>query len=242
MTGRYNTGPESLSEIIASLSKRVAALESGNQVGFTSIDTGALNVTSGILRVGNPTTPAVYFGPVSDGFNTAQGFIFRRANGNTVFDLQGSLSAQFWVLLDDSGNNIISDDTVSEQGIARPYIPINYGVHYNKTIAVTTTSGTFEGMWLFRFKKQQPKVVIDPLFKCSDGTTAGEYQVVNNLTSEVIVDPTVISAGLVGRLPTADFAVSGFHMQDCELELQVRRTAGAGSIGVEIYNAYGRQT
>lgn len=240
---RYNTGnQEDLSRIIADLRRRVENLESGARVGFTSIDSGALEVNSGVFTVGtNPQV--VYFGPVADGIGGfPPGFVFRRANGALVFDLEGAGTAQYWALRDEQNNNLMSDDSLTGQGLARPYIPLVSGVHYNKTFSVTTTNASFEGMYIFRFSKQHPQYFVDPMVKCSDGTTAGEIQIYNNVTNEIAADPVVVPAGALQRVPIGPFPIAGNHMDDCEFELQARRTAGVGTIGIEIYGAYGRQS
>jgi hypothetical protein len=238
--GRYITEEQDLARIVADLRKRVAALESGNRVGSTSIDKGVLRVRSGSFEVG--TLPQVYFGQVAVDGNMTPGWIFKRADGTDVFVLQGSsLSDQFWRFFDNQGNEIISDDGFSNQGLARPYISIPFAQHSTTIPVDTTTSATFTGLLSARYRKQHPRVSIDVLARSSDGSTVGEVRLIRVSTGEAIGYPALVTAGSYGIVNVVG-EVGGSHMDVMELELQARRTSGGGTIGVRVFGAYGVQS
>lgn len=243
--GRYLSGEPTIAELVADLSKRVADLEAGNRIGYTSVDLGSLNIQGGQFQVGS----ILYLGPVTMGSDTSDGWIFRRADGASVFVLGGASNMdQFWALYDNEQNIIVSDDGQTNRGLARPYINIPFGLHYNFTFPAATTSGSFGGMWIARFPKQHPRVQVDVLAKMSDGTTAGEIRLLNNTTGQVIAGPTAIAAGFLGvvQLGPVDLTLGStmnlIHMGTIELEVQMRRTAGAGNVSSVIYSAYGLQS
>lgn len=241
MTARYNTGPDSLSKIIADLSKRIDNIEAGNRISYTSIDSGSMKVVGGNFSVGDPYH--VYFGNVTVGLETTAGWIFRRADLSQVFVLQGNGTAdQFWAMYDNLGNIIISDDGFTDQGLARPYIPLPVARHSNLTFDTTTASTTMTGLYTLRFYKQQPRVRVMMVVKSSDGSTPGEIQLYNVTRDEIIQGPDVVTAGTTTFMDFGPSAVTGNHMEDLTLEIQARRTAGAGTIGIIVMGAYGQQS
>lgn len=246
-TGRYNTGKDDiLSEQVADLKRRVADLESGNRIGSTSIDRGTLRVNSGSFQVGDPYQ--LYFGPVLQGSDVTPGWIFSRADGTIVWTLSGSAAdEQFWSFRDNDNNIIVSDDGFSDQGLARPYIPIVFAENSTFAFNVNTTSATFVGLWNARHKKQHPRVRVEALVKCSDGTTGGEIRLFNNTAGVQIGTTVTIGLGafqifVLGPAEINPVPTTAGHLVMQEIEVQVRRTAGAGNIGVKIYQAYGEQS
>lgn len=235
--GRYNTGPETIAKQMADYERRLRALEAGGRAGNTSVDSGTFTISGGSFKVG--PVPTVYMGPVG----TSWGWIFRRDSGVPVFELQGDAGDQFWAFRDESDNIIFSDDTVAGSGMARPYLPVPFYPHYN-TVAnyQTTTSATFTGVWLARLKKQQPYVVVVPLVRSSDGSTTGEVQLRDNTNGIIIDGPNVVTAGSNVLSPLGPATLTGNYMDEVEIEIQMRRTAGAGTIGCIVYNAYQRQS
>src|SRR5690242_13433682 len=113
--GRYNKGPEPISNVVADHDRRLKALEAGSRTGNTAIDRGAFTVRNGTFQVG--TAPSVYFGPVSG----SSGWQFKKDDGTLVFEVNGSPGNQFWDFRDDNGHFILSDDTASGFGLANPY-------------------------------------------------------------------------------------------------------------------------
>lgn len=240
--GRYNTGPEDIAKLYADHERRLRALESGGRAGNTSVDTGSLNINGGALTVG--PVPSVYMGPV----NGSWGWIFRKDDGSIVFAINGSPGNQFWQFNDGAGNIIFSDDTASDFGLARPYIPIPCYPHYNGTGPnpfMTTTSASFTGAWITRTIVQQPYAFFNTLVKVTaDGVTAGEIQLRDNNNSVIADGPKTITPNFFARMSFGPYPLFGNAnlMDEIEFELQIRRTAGTGTVQVIMLNAYQRQS
>lgn len=242
---RYTTeDPNDLIQQLKELTKRVENLESGNRIGATSIDTGTFRVSSGEMVVGGVNFPQiVFFGLITYGGDPAPGWIFRRGDGTAAYALLGSSpTEQFWALYDNQENIIFSDDGVTNQGIGRPFMPIPFTEHSNTVPVLTTTSGTFTAVQTGRYQKQHPKVQVDVLVRSSDGSTTGEVRLWNGTRNELVAGPNTITAGLYGLSTLGPAAVNGNHMDTMELEIHIRRTAGAGTIGARTFMAMARES
>lgn len=240
--GRYYGDNPNLIEIIAALERRVSDLESGNRVGSTSIDKGSLRVLSGTFEVG--TLPQLFFGPVNQNGELTPGWIFRRADGTTVFTLSGSDDFdQFWAMRDNIGNIIVSDDGVYNAGLGRPWLPIPFVSHSSTVPTDTTTSGTFTGLLSARYNMQHPKIVAQVLCRASDGSTSGEVRIINATSGDAITSVGTIGLGAYTTLTLGPNNIPNADIQEeIELEVQARRTAGAGTIGVRMLGCWGRQS
>lgn len=246
--GRYNTDGVDLIREIASLRKRVEDLESGTRASSTSVDTGNFTVKSGTFKVVNPSTgqSIIYMGNLATvaGGWASQGWLYRRGNGTHAFALYGpDDESQFWALYDESGNVIISEDSGAGQGLARPWLQIPF-VDSTSVSAptATTTSSTYTALQTSRYRKQHPKIRAYILCRASDGTTEGEVRVGIGGSPEVQIGANItVTAGMYSaQIITGD--VPGAWDAEMELEIQARRTAGAGNIGVRVMGAWGRQT
>lgn len=242
MSGRYNTGDDlDLLRQIAELQKRVANLESGNRVGATSIDKGSLRVKTGSLEVG--TMPQIFFGLGTFSGGTSQGWVFRRDTGMSVFDLGGNPGNQFWALRDEQGNVLFGDDTASGQGMAKPYLQVPFVPSSITVPTDTTTSATFVGLQSAVYLKQHPQLYALVIVRSSDGTTTGEVQFVKKDTSdEVLGNVFTVTAGLYSFATFGPAPVSGSYLEQMQLDVQGRRTAGAGTIGVRVFACWGLQS
>ena len=105
----------------------------------------------------------------------------------------------------------------------------------NTTPTSTTTSATFVTVQLARTVKRKSTVTIYMNLDFSDGTTTGEMQVLETINSFTVVNPGQISVDsqivVVGTLP-------GSIGDNLQLEIQLRRTSGAGTFGVRVYGAW----
>lgn len=238
MRGRYNQFEENdLVAYVKNLTRRIEDLEKGAGIGSTAIDAGDLSILGGSLTVGPGAI--VYMGPGVFGGDNATTWIFRRYDGTTALSLTGTSSGnQNWQLLDNAQNVVVSDDD-SDQGLARPYLPINFELHSSTVPTVTTTSGTFVPLFTGRYLKQHPRAEVEVLANASTGATSGEVQLYNVSTGLVIDGPRSIGLGFYGSVILGPATVDGGFLSTQEIEIQARRTAGAGTIGIRVLNAYG---
>jgi len=247
--GRYNTDDVSIVRELASLRKRIANLESGRRATGTAVDLGSFRVKSGTFVVTNPNTgqDIIYMGNVTNvggGDWSSQGWIYRRGNGTHAFALSGpDDDSQYWALYDESGNIIVSEDASAGQGLARPWLPLQF-VDSTTVSAptATTTSASYVALQTTRYRRQHPKVRAYILCRASDGTTTGEVRIGLGGSPDVQIGANItVTAGMYSGA-AIEGSVPGTWDQEVELEIQAKRTAGAGTIGVRCMGAWGRQT
>lgn len=239
---RYNSGEEDdLIRQIADLKRRIDNLESVNRAGRTSVE-------SGLFRVNQSDGTQVFeAGDLSQtlGFPNTWGTVMRRTNGSlalVVFSMESGDG--FWAGHDKQGNVILSEDGSSGQGLATPWLAMP-GWTPNATLAVpteTTTSATFVGLQNVRVIKTHPKVHVEVVVRSSDGSTTGQVQLVRIDTANEIIGETISVTGSMYQRHIITGPVAGPNKENFELEVQGRRTAGAGTIGVRVIGSYFRQT
>lgn len=197
-------------------------------------DSGALSSYIGGV---NPALP--------DG-SSQPGFILYREDGSlaaALYDPDPDPDGpgdykQFFAIYDRGGRIIMSDDTTSGEGLARPYIP---GAFYRDRYAdwVTTTSGAFETLFTAVIYKQHPQLYVSA-YASNDTTGAtGELRVTVNGVEWGTVATTGFSIAQYGFGPTP---VDGDHMTPLLVRIQARLTSGAGGVRVEPRAAIGMQS
>lgn len=206
-------------------------------IGLTSatIERGGLTLLNDayIRMVDDNGDEIVYIGP--DG--TGQQIIrIRREGGGTVlytYTLAGG--NQYWALTDAHENILVSDDAVTTQGLARPYIPLPHGV-FDWNVLPKTTATSFITLDEIRYYKQQPRVNMTLRIGAAIGST-GEWRVLH--------DNTVKASGPIGPIldvAFASFEVAGSHMAPLNIDVQARVTTGAGPVAACIREATGAQS
>lgn len=246
--GRYRTGTPDLLDVIVRLEKRIKDLETANRLSFSSVGGGFI-INGSPFKV---TLPGDYFddvtllevttGTYNDKSSTEPGWVMRRNDGGEALGVYGNGSGQFFAVKDHTGNFIFSDDLFSGFGIGRPWLPIPF---YNSSTGLptaTTTSGTFVELQYADYSVQSPYLYMQIQVHASDGTTAGEVQV--TLSGNQVGDLITVTAGLssieeFGPALVRELATFG-DVRD--IKVMGRRTAGAGTIGVRVLGAYGRQS
>lgn len=251
--GNYNTPEDSnLIGIIKKLTDRVTALEKLTRASATSID-------GGVLEVKSVTGKLLWaFGDIAKAgvVDSATGLPVTRADGSiqmgvaafrdsgeiafTVLDLSnGGTYKQYWSLWDVQGNVIMSDDVVSGQGLARPYIPMAF-IPTDTTVWGATQGALFTDMAQSSFNAQHPQIYIDLLMYCDSGTS-GQMRLIMDDTTQF--GPT-ISGGSGFTLMTPSYiklpalAWGTNHT----LAVQACRTAGTGNVKVAVRGCYGVQS
>lgn len=226
---------------VADLERKINELEHAQSGNAMTID-GPPGVTikgGGALRVIDPSTgtSTVYVGQLgfNDGSGRVQGgLVFRRADGTAAFGLAdngtvpGHDFQQNLAWFDKTGHIVVAEDG-DGNGIANPYIPLGQWTSNNPPLD-TTTSASFTTLQTCGGYRQHPRIALQCLVRCSDGTTAGQVRVIDG-TGAAVGAVTSVAAGSFTYInfPTADLA--GDFGSAVVLSLQARRTAGAGTIG-----------
>lgn len=215
-----------------------------------SITDGGLTIRGGFFRLlfGNIVMWFVGpYGPALPDGTAQQGFYLRRADGTLALDLRdafpgldGTLN-QALTWYDRTGHGVLADDTDSGEGLARPYLqaafyPARFGDY------LTTTSGTFETIYRAELPKQQPRLRVAVSGATDDAGTSGEMRVLvegNPLGTTVTgLNSTTFSTGVFGPALLSDAP----YMSTLHVEIQARRTAGAGSVRVAPLTIQGMQS
>lgn len=229
--------PEDLTSRIRALEQQVRDLQRGRTLNGTVMSQGSMDVQTPdghtIWRVGAFEV---------DG-NLVYGVAGFRYNGSIAFwSFDTPSGGGYTSLWDEAGNICVSTDTISGNGLATPYLPIPFVSNSTVVPTDTTTSGTFATLQFAKHKLQHPKLWAFVLCRASDGSTSGEVQVL--VGGNALGAAQAIGLGEYGYKtfgPTA-IPVAYTHLGAVDIEIQARRTAGAGTIGVRVVGAYGQQT
>lgn len=212
-----------------------------------------LTVTAGSkMRVEHPDGSTMVHAGIYDNnetFDLPDGshqpmFLLRRADGTLALAMYDPAPGfggfqQFLALLDRAGNVILSDDTDSGQGLARPYIPGSFYRTRFADMSVATTSASFETMWGATLYKQHPQLVVGVLATTDVAGTSGQVRVLVNGAQL----GTTQTLGFAGQNLTFGAApVPGAHMGPLLVEVQGCRTGGTGALRVEPRYMYGQQS
>jgi hypothetical protein len=212
------------------MDRRLRALESGRRLENASIS------PTGIFQVGATATgqPVMYLGP--------QGVEIRRADGTLAFRV-GKTDAtdpgQAVELRDKAGQVAVSDSYLSDDGLDRPSVAFAMRT-VGTTQDVAVTSASFVDV--FEVHARKVNAFLEGRFQaaCSDGTTTGEARLVDALGAPLAIHdtaqvPVTIPAPttVMTRFTTGACVYPGVvHVTVMTVRLQVRRTAGAGTISV----------
>jgi len=245
----YNV-PKDLLDHIKSLEDRIVSLERRPRAGNTSIDTGALTATD------TDGAPLIIVGEHLM-FNTFPGADFRGSafyrtgpGDATPGRLAMSIGKtdvipgfpDITTIWDKDGTAIFADDVVTG-GLARPYISVPM-IPSDFSAWPSTTSGTFTGILTSRFTKQHPKLYVGYFLYANNADTSAELRVMYNgvqlgstATYDVGTGPGTIASGVI-----ADFLTGNLYSSFNNISIEIRRTAGTGTVFAQTPGVYGIQT
>lgn len=135
---------------------------------------------------------------------------------------------------DASGNLVFAED-LGGKGLARPFLAWSVT---RDSIAESTTSGTFVGLFTGASHRQHPKVKAY-LTVTGGASTTGEVRLVHVASGEVIAGPTAIPAGSSASVVWTATLPAGSHEDWTLLSVQARRASGANSVSVRVLGVEG---
>lgn len=251
-------GPDWITRRLTDLERQVRELQAGRRLeaatigagglrvknggGVTIQDGGDLLIQGGQLRAQSSTgVEQLYVGPISyAGVPAGTGWIVRRYTGSPVLTLEGSdPERQFLAIRDGQGNIVFSDDAVSGQGLARPWLPVTWaGSDYTQWPG--TTSGSFASVLETALPRQQPQIFMRIRHTADVSGTTGELRVMCNgvqlgATIPVTFTITTTDIGPVALPPGPFSSVMG-------LAVDGRRTAGTGAVRAMVTASWTQQT
>lgn len=178
-----------------------------------------------------PGVVMFYLGPLISGGVPLRGIVLARENGQQMFAngvSGGDPNKVFFAWKDNAQNILFSDDAASGVGISRPWLSMP-SVPVAAASVPITTSGTFLSVYSTGYiLKAQPNVEVQALL-LSNGGGIGEARFTINGTQ--VGSAVAIASGdfaWTGLINLASPVAYGSYQR---VELQVRRTNGAGSVG-----------
>lgn len=268
-----DTDPGWINRRLRDLERKIEGLRSERRAAATTIAEGGSLFISGLLRIAGALDITGTLSMKSEdeaelvrigNMTYGRGFELKRDDGSQALGFSKVFSnsdAQSWALRDRDGQAIVAENNLGP-GLARPHLE-------HPLQPVSATSGTAVACGPYGWERQSSSASWETLYVydgkvqnlfldlkfaafCSDGTTAGEIQVVDletgtplegffeaswlglvpaGTTAYLIVDPpnSRITTPLLGEL-------IGSYMR---LGVQVRRTAGAGTITLAVPQSIG---
>lgn len=239
--------------IIQQLQRDLEALRTERRAAATTIGDGGSLVIDGGDVVMLDTDGSFLFRLGEQAFGD-RGISINRADGTLAFEVAkpNPLAVQAWRLKDNAGTTIVSESGFGI-GLGRPRIPSSpfpvatpsYGTYGPE---VSTTAGTFTTLFAVHDRRQNP--LWSPVFRvrCTDGTTAAEVRVVHAATGTQLVEfgagtwTGVRAAGstdYVELAPPLNIPAALAVDDRYRFEVQVRRTAGTGTVFLAIPESLG---
>lgn len=225
--------PEDLVSIVKDLQRQVRELRRSSLFNAA--------ISSGNFEARTPEgAPIVQVGQIPYGSQTVSGMAVYRTDGTPqarFFDNAGGDG--YFAFFDEQGSILLSNDTVSGQGLALPYVPMTV-MPYADVVAPPTlvTSGTLTNTFRVHAQKQHPRIRCYLITQTAAGTTG-----------EVILSQggTQISGNLgvgdgVNVYQWIDGTVSGSHLSFTTVDVQARRVSGAGNFRLAVVWASGIQS
>lgn len=262
------TSARSVGERLSNLESAVRFLASSrDRIGRATIEVGRDFLIKGLLKVVGEVSLVSEDGEellrMGDlGFG--RGIELKRDDGSTALRFGKPFSStdqQLLELLDRSGHAFVSQELLGP-GLGRPCLQLPLQPIYPASgtpvlggpygIERSTTSGTFETLFAYDGRAQNLLLDFKFMATCSNGTTAGEIQIVDLDTGLPLVGffappwvgvipagtttMTVFDPGATAVLSTVSSVGMAGQMR---LGVQVRRTAGAGTITLAVPQAMG---
>ena len=146
-------------------------------------------------------------------------------------------TAQIW---DAAGNVVVSANSLGE-GINKPYLQLRHMSEAEfVTPPIVTTSTSFARLYRIHGVKLHPQICVRLVLQVDSGST-GEVQITDASTPANTILSTVKSfSNSVSGYDSLIFTVPGSLLADLILGVEVRRSAGAGSVRVGIAYVDGR--
>jgi hypothetical protein len=216
---------EDLLTRIRDLERQVRELRRGSLFGAA--------ISQGSMEVRTPDGDVIArIGEIEVGGQAAYGMQVFRRNGTLqarFFDTPGG--GGYWAMFDEQNTVILSNDTVSGQGLATPYIPLSvmpYSEVLSPSVAVASSSFTITHR--VHGQRQHPRVRLLLLLDTDADTTAE----VILAQAGVQVSPTMSVPAGNNSYEWLDSTIPGPHLGALFLDVQARVTAGTGQIRIGV--------
>lgn len=198
-------------------------------------------ISSGGLEVRTPDADVVMrAGQLPDADPDAYGVEMRRRDGTLqarFWDTPGG--GGWWALHDEAGTICVSNDSASGRGLATPYLAWNW-LPWSEVITppLTTVNATFEVVARCHAQLQHPRIRLLVIAK-TEADTTGEAVLVQGST---IISNVLNIPAAANNYFWLEAVVDGPMFAVGYIDLQARRTAGAGTVRLAIASVAGVQS
>lgn len=205
--------------------------------------TGQLALNAGAILTAkyDNNIDALRIGPVTWNGLPAGQFAVKRFDGSIALQVFGGTGVTgYFSIQDPAGHIIMSDDAISGQGLARPWLPYTWyrtnQMFSPLDISTSTTFATHHSLFGYM---QHPKINIMGWVQCNGSDTA-EVRIRQPGSGKIVATSGTVGSGwiiLVGNHDEYEFG-NGF-----QYDIEVRRVSGTGTgVGFTIVRAYGQQS
>ncbi|HVK21383.1 MAG TPA: hypothetical protein VM677_08485 [Actinokineospora sp.] len=221
--------PTNIIDRLVRLERGLEAVKKAAGLASAIIRRGGLSLLDDafLKMVSSADVQILYIGPDGGG---RQVVAIKRDNGSDILYTYAALGGnQYWALTDNGSRVIVSDDAISGEGLARPYLAgFPSGGRY--TDWRSTQSATFEPLTKVGMFKHHPRLYVGVRHTTDvDPTTLGEIRVKVDQTGQIVGSVAAVgftqSSTLFGPV-----ALTGLgHMQYFDVMIEARKTAGGGT-------------
>lgn len=227
-----------------------AFTSANSRVPYGKIGAGVLRVLSSLTIEAGAFIKFVYqsgitgmiVGRHTGGGDPVDGMFIKRADGTIAFWMYSRVSDGYGytAIYDQQGNAVVSDDGNTQQGLATPWITVPYVETAELTAppANRSTTNTTDTVVINTYHPMQhPKLQFAVYVHNAGGGTC-EFKFKNPATGVTLFSTTSTGGYVVGS-----FAISPWvYMDYLQLDLSIRRSAGAGAVGITLISLMGRQS
>lgn len=241
------------------LERRLTEIESGRRLEDASIgarglrlfgggsitvdDGGGVTIDGGRFDLLSDNVSVVYFGPVILGGESGAGFIFSYDDGTPVFFMGGAPGDQVFSFWDQSGHEVLTSDSVSRTGLARPYLQYRLVPSADAELSGTlmwpsTASSTATLMWEGTNPIEQPRLELAVDRRGSGAGTTGHWRL--DINGE-----TVLADETTAGVRTVDIPGWGTDIEPgtaVDIHVYAWVTGGAGRTWVQVPRIHGMQS
>ena len=234
-------------------------LRNERRASATTVGTGGMTIDGGDFRALDVDGSEILL--LGEMIHGDRGFVITRADGTIAFEMRKTFSnstTQSVYIRDDDGAVLLAEESLGD-GIAQPYLPIPLQPVTATSTALSTgpygpqvavTSGTFVTTHQAWYARHNQYGLFRIRVAASDLTTAGEVQVINVATGTPLnpfFQPAWLGTRAAGSTGYTEVVTSGadglllpgvMH-SEISVAVQVRRTAGAGTLTVAVPTAHG---
>lgn len=247
--GRSHRAPKDLLEYVKELEQRISNLERSQRAPNTSVDRGSITVNNGaivdkhpngveLFRTGTGQTTLPFDVSPTDGYVTR----LKRANGNTVLEVFSSsdgTEARIFIQ-DRAGNTIFDEDWLIGRGLGRPYIGWNWFTPTEDTTPPqVVTSASYVDVYQLSGIFQHPSIQVKIRIAADIGT-AGNIRIQDTFFNTTQWSDSIAAGFNSTKIANANIHALRNYGDDCQMALQVQRTAGTGNIRIGLQYVYGR--